>query len=342
MHIIIDIRTDDRNQCALIRYAESWAHYWIQTHPKDTCSFLVLKWQVAPKKFPYIIGAKKPSLIQKARSFLQKYENTRCVSFSKFEPYYQRLQTISHIFNMGDCLYASKRKKEQYEQTLKKKISWSKSVIVPNFFTGNELTELMPEAEDSLEIIPYFPVQYIPPETALFGRVNIKTPYFLYDGSYENENNIEALIRWFAAYVHTYHSDYYLVLHGYSSPQIRILSDVIQSSKIGHRIIVTGLLDIREQEALYKNASGWIDVSHYITSDTKLALALSHRIPLLLSDIKAFEYYTNAVKIHPNNLIRLPEYFIQLAGVPNPASVPSFFSDITHTMKTYHTLLTKK
>lgn len=105
---------------------------------------------------------------------------------------------------------------------------------------------------------------------------------------------------------------------------------------------MTGLLDIREQEALYKNAAAWIDVSHYITSSTKLALALSHRIPLLLSEIKSYEYYTNAVKIHPNNLIRLPEFFIKLAQVPTPAPVPDFFADITDTMRKYHTMLSEK
>lgn len=185
MHLIIDIRTENRNPFPLVRYAESWANYWVQTHPGDTCSFLVLKGQIAPKKFPYIIGKKSPSLLSQTKAVFQKKSNTKCVSFSDFAPYYPHLETISHIFDMSDWLYTSGWKKEIIEQRIKKKITNSTHIIVPNFFTGNEITEFTPQAEDKIEIIPYFPIGFIPPETALFSRMRIPSPYFLYDGAYK-------------------------------------------------------------------------------------------------------------------------------------------------------------
>lgn len=150
------------------------------------------------------------------------------------------------------------------------------------------------------------------------------------------------MIEGFAKFVHETHSDFHLVLHGYSSDHIRELATYIEQNHISGKIIVTGLLDIREQEALYKNASAWIDVGHYITSKTHLALALSHRLPLLLSDIKAFEHYDTALKIHPNNLINLPQYFIKLAEFPKPTPLPDFFVNIKATMEKYHVILTEK
>ena len=134
----------------------------------------------------------------------------------------------------------------------------------------------------------------------------------MHDSSYGNESNILPLIRAFGTYIHELQGKALLVLHGNTGKSLKSIIEAIEHANIVDRVKIVGSLDITEQEALYAQASGWIAIGGYATSRTNVALALSKDLPLLLSDIRAFDIYTHAIKIHPNHLAELPRHLIEL------------------------------
>ncbi len=98
-----------------------------------------------------------------------------------------------------------------------------------------------------------------------------------------------------------------MVLHGNSAKNLKYLTDLIRREKLEKWVHITGCLDSASHEMLYSKAKAWIFVGAYNTSKTNIELAHSHDIPLILSDIRAFDFYPDAIKIHPNHLEELSE-----------------------------------
>lgn len=98
-------------------------------------------------------------------------------------------------------------------------------------------------------------------------------------------------------------------MHGNSAKNLKFLTDAIRREKLEKWVHITGCLDIASHEALYQRARAWIFVGAYNTARTNVELAQSYGVPLILSDIPAFDLYTHAIKIHPNHLEQLSEIF---------------------------------
>lgn len=187
------------------------------------------------------------------------------------------------------------------ELEIKKMLKKSTHIIVPHFFIGHELVELWNIHEQKIDILPMISVKPIKDDESVFLSYNISRDFFLYDATFGIEANMGVLLRQFARYVHEFGGKNDLVLHGYSAPYIKSLTQIITSENLIGRVHITGCLDISARESLYKKAKAWVFIGAYNTTKTNIALAKTYNLPLVLSDIKSFQNYKNAIKIHPNH-----------------------------------------
>lgn len=88
---------------------------------------------------------------------------------------------------MGQWLYDNAtnahilRRKER-EYTIRKLLSQSSHIIVPDFPTGSELVELWNVREDAIDILPFLDMVPIEPHTQELEMLQIHPPYFIHDG----------------------------------------------------------------------------------------------------------------------------------------------------------------
>lgn len=108
------------------------------------------------------------------------------------------------------------------------------------------------------------------------------------------------------------HGKTHLILHGNSAKSLKFLTEILRREKLEKWVHITGILDIHSQEMLYQKAKAWIFVGAYNTTKVNVELANSHDLPMILSDIRAFDFYPHAIKIHPNHLENLSEIFSQI------------------------------
>lgn len=191
MHLIIDIRSRHIEDIYTIRYAKNWAKKWKKFSPSDACTFLILEEQESPEGEAFL-RVKNTSWFSAKKSLKPANNNDilRVINFSRYAPYDPMIPTLTHIYDMGRYFYESevnvnilRRKEREYE--IKKIVHNSSHMIVPNFFTGNELVELWNVDESKIDIFPYLPMEpinkiTIDPEISRL----LANPYFLYDGTY--------------------------------------------------------------------------------------------------------------------------------------------------------------
>lgn len=101
-------------------------------------------------------------------------------------------------------------------------------------------------------------------------------------------------------------------MHGHSAKNLKSLTEMIREENLQKWVHITGCLDLESHEMLYRKAKAWVFVGAYNTAKTNVELAHSHGVPLVLSDIRAFDFYADAIKIHPNHLEELSEIFIKI------------------------------
>lgn len=317
MHLIVDIRSRHIEDIYTIRYATNWVQKWKERNPHDTCTFLIFDDQDAPENEAFF-RVKPVSWLSPAKRLTSKRKNEifRCVNFSRYAPYDPKIPTLTHIFDMGRWFYDNevnanilRRKEREYE--IKKLLNTSTHLIVPNFFTGNELVELWNVHESKIDIFPYLSLYPIEGDDAMLQTLRIEGSYFLYDGTYGIESHIESLLIEFSKY-RSAGGRYTLVLHGNTGKHLKSLTETIRSLGLETAVFITGCLDTAAHESLYGHAKGWIYVGAYNTTKTGISLAKSKNIPLILSDISAFSTYSHAIKIHPNHLEELASIFQKL------------------------------
>lgn len=101
-------------------------------------------------------------------------------------------------------------------------------------------------------------------------------------------------------------------MHGNSAKNLKSLTEIIVREKLQKWVHITGCLDSASHEMLYRQAKAWIFVGAYNTAKTNIELARSHGIPLVLSDIRSFDFYADVIKIHPNHLEDLSDILQKL------------------------------
>lgn len=317
MHIIIDIRSRHPEDNIMIRYAENWVKKWRDRNPHDIFTFLIFHDQEAPEweNFFRVRPASWLSWKKRIQS-TNKNEIFRCVNFSQYPPYDSNIPTITHIFDMAKWFYDSetnanilRRKEREYE--IKKIIQNSSHIIVPNFFTGNELVELWNANESNIDIFPILEFEPIEADERIFQQSRFWENFFLHDATYGSESNIIALLEEFQKYKNN-NGKYHLALHGNTGKNLTSITEAIRVLQLEQYITITGSLNKNEQEALYNKAKAWIFIGPYNTSKTNISLAHGKKIPLILSDIPAFTLYKSAIKIHPNHLENLSTLLLQV------------------------------
>lgn len=316
MHLIIDIRSSKIEDIYTIRYAVNWVKKWKQRNSEDTCTFLIFENQEAPE-WENFFKVRPSSWLSGKRKIISKNENEifRCINFSSFPPYDPEIPTISHIFDMAKIFYDSetnanilKRKEQNYN--IKKFLKNSSHIIVPNFFTGNELVELWWVSESDVDIFPFIELENISEEKT--DRIeNLGEKFFIFDATFGPESNIGPMLEEFAIYRKKWWK-FNLCMHGNSSLYLTQITNIIRELQIEKNVKILWNLTIWEQEALYNQASGWIFVGWYNTTKTNIALARTKKIPIILSDIPAFNNYKNCIKIHPNHLELLSDAMMKI------------------------------
>lgn len=306
MHIIVDIRSKHPEDAYMIRYAENWAKKWKQYSPNDGCTFLIFDDQEAPDGVAFLraknaswFSAKKPLKIAGATDIL------RVVNFSRYSPYDPMIPTVTHIFDMGRYFYDSatnanilRRKEREYE--LKRLAHHSSHIVVPNFFTGNEMVELWNVHESKIDIFPYLYMEPIDSaDNELASLKILDHPYFLFDGTFGRESNLETLFLYFSKYQQN-GGTFHLIMHGPTEKHLTSVMALVKKYSLEKVVHITGCLPNAVHESLYNHARAWIWCGAYYTGKTAIALANSKNLPLVVSDIEAFSLYPNAIKIHPN------------------------------------------
>lgn len=166
MHIIIDIRSRHPEDTGIIRYAKNWVKKWEDYNPQDICTYLIFEHQEAPSE--NVIRVKPSSFFSPKKKLKMLHKDTifRSVNFSRYAPYDASIPTISHIHDLGRWFYDNitnanilKRKEREYE--IKKLLFSSSHIIVPNFFTGNELVEIFNLSEEKIDVLPYITLDSI-------------------------------------------------------------------------------------------------------------------------------------------------------------------------------------
>lgn len=236
----------------------------------------------------------------------------RSINFSRYAPYDATIPTTSMIMDMGRWFYDNetnanilRRKEREYE--IRRLIKHSAHFVVPSFFSGNELVELWNVPEQKIDILPFVHIDPIPSSKNVFKEQNLPENFFLFDATFGPESNLEILLREYGKYIHKKNGKIHLLLHGNSAKYLKQLTEIIRKEKLEKWVHLTGMLDSASHESLYEKAKAWIFVGAYNTSKTQIELAHSHNIPLILSDIRAFDFYPDSIKIHPNHLEEISE-----------------------------------
>lgn len=244
MHIIVDIRSQHLSDSTTIRYAKNWAQKWKNRHPHDTITFLIFENQEAPEQENFL--RIRPTGWLSARKNIastQKNEIFRCVNFSRYTPYDPKIPTITHIFDMAKWFYDNetnanilRRKEREYE--IRKIVKQSSHIIVPNFFTGNELVELWNVHESKIDIFPFLTFENIPENDTIFQNINFPKEYFLHDASFGAEANIDMLLEQFAKYKQ-HGGKFSLVLHGNAGKHLKSITENIRALQLEKEVHIT-------------------------------------------------------------------------------------------------------
>lgn len=118
-----------------------------------------------------------------------------------------------------------RRKEREYE--IKKRLHNSSHILVPNFFTGNELVELWNVHEKNIDIFPLICQENINPDNKILEQKNFLKEFFLHDASYGAEANIDILLEQFAKYREN-GGKYGLVLHGKTDKYLSHIAEKIK------------------------------------------------------------------------------------------------------------------
>lgn len=318
MHLIVDIRSRHPEDAVIIRYAQNWTKKWKKYNPHDTCTFLIFDQQEAPE-WENFLRVKPVGWFSSSKKIASTNTNEifRAINFSRYAPYDSSIPTLTFVMDMGRWLYDNetnanilRRKEREFE--IKRLLKNSSHFIVPSFFAGNELVELWNIHEQKIDILPFVEIEKIPPNKQLFAQNNLPENFFLYDATFWSESNIEILLHEFGKFIHDLHGKTHLILHGNSAKSLKFLTEILRREKLEKWVHITGILDIHSQEMLYQKAKSWIFVGAYNTTKVNVELANSHDLLMILSDIRAFDFYPHAIKIHPNHLEKLSEIFSQI------------------------------
>ncbi len=310
MHLIIDIRSTIPQNPIIARYASDWVDLWRIRHPWDTISYIHFGNQESPENgWSVVVGPSYWWWKNKSLSIKWVNELFRCINFSSYAPYDNRIITISHIFHHGDILYPQSENswKEKIIGTYSKHyIQKSKKIVVPALSIGQETVDITHIPEEDIEIIPYIKLNPWKWDHHILPQLWILWEYWLYDGSYGSEANIPALIHWYKDYRELGGTHSLILMWSTKSSELRTISDLIQNMNLTGLVRVIGSFEWASMESIYMNASGWIYIGAYYTGGPRIELARSHNVPLLISHISSLEdYHTNATTLHPNHLKEL-------------------------------------
>lgn len=318
MHVIVDIRTTSPQETTPVRAGLAWARLWRQYKPDDTLSLLLYEHQEHFEGFSCIV-VPQPLGIWWKKNLKQKNTKQvfRCVNFSSFAPYDASIPTISHVWSNAMHLYGEPGQSSlmrRYTDWLRKQIFHrTTTLIVPDIQIGRELVELYDVWENQIEIIPYLPLSQLR-DTAPLQMILTPHPYFIYDGGYGNEANILTLLAAWERYRHDW-GKYELLLVGSAGEYLSSLTQMIRSLDIAGSVRYLGPIDDGTLHTLYKKAKGWIYTWPYYSAGSIIELAVSYELPMLLSDIVAFQNY-DGLRVHPNHTSDIAKSLSQLETIP--------------------------
>jgi hypothetical protein len=314
MHIFIDIRSWENPDPIIFCYARQWVKMWKKYHPYDTITYLVSTHDLMNIGDSSIFIP--PSGIF-SRAFRLRQENTgnmvfRIMNFSEFPPYDRAIPTISHIWDNSRVLYHLYSlpffQRKNIEKTIRKMITDSRTIIVPDISIGRELVEIFDMPEERIWVLPFFPFSFDTPENGALPSFLQNRQYFLYDGWYGTESNIVKLLVEWGKYTHETENKPLLILLWLAWENLSLITQTLRSFELSESVKYLWYQNEEQRDVLYKHASWWIYVGEYYTGWPAISAAKSYWLPLLLSDIPYFQN-ENALRIHPQKLDTLRSRF---------------------------------
>lgn len=325
MHIIVDIRTTSVHDMIPIRAWLAWAHMWARHRPQSVIHFLVHDHQAKIDGFNTLVINPSLNLFFRTKP-IGNFGNQifRSVNFSAFWPYDPKIPTISHIHTNASVLYSDPTEStiiKKYNLWKKKKMfSSNTALVVPDIQVGREIVWVYDIPEDHIEIIPYTPVPYFS-SSHTSHNISLPSSFFIYDGWYGNESNMLIFLSAWEQYRRAWGS-YELLLIWSAMEKLSSLTQIIRSLWVSESVHYLGGLDEWMLHTIYQQGKWWIYIGPYYSAGITIEYTQTYGIPLLLSDIPAFERY-DGIKIHPNHTSDIVQWLIQLQNMPKiiPKSV---------------------
>jgi glycosyltransferase involved in cell wall biosynthesis len=176
-----------------------------------------------------------------------------------------------------------------------------------------------PECKAKIVVTP------IPPYERQITNVNLpsrlaelglaKDGYLLYIGTIEPRKNIVNLIEAYCALPEDIRQKHSLVLAGGKGWRDEAILSTIHSYQTkGYDIIQTGYVSDDERDALYNNASGFVNASHYEGFGMPVLEAMQYNLPVAISDIPVFHEVAGdaALYFNKNNVPEITHVLLTL------------------------------
>ena len=310
MHLLLDVRMTSPSDIPFLQYGLLWADIWMMYHPYDLITFLAHEDDpvegydcIRVKKTWHSFGKKKIAS--------HSHWPERVISFSSLPPYDKSVKYITHISDFTALLYPVRPLKGlDYQWKLREYrnlINQSSVIIIPHRDTKVSMNELFSPPDEKITVIPYLSplhedihkIRTILPH-GIFGD------YFLTEGTESYEWRPLELLEAYATYIHRMGGTEKLIIHGYLSDNLWILTSMIRTLDLLDFVKIVGVLNREDRELLYVHAKWWIYAWSYYSRWPSVALASGYSVPLFFTDIAWLRNYS-WIYFHPNHLDRLPE-----------------------------------
>lgn len=306
MHLLIDVRTSEREDTLHIRYAEIWARIWSSYFPHDRLTFLAYEGDMIEREDTILLsrrwGFGKKSLSHHIHG------PQRIISFSRAAPIDKKIPTIAHLSDFTPLLYPRKSmnilEKHLLKGQYKKLLKQSEHIIVPHQSVREGICDFFSISGENISVLPLL-LEGIGEKKNSFENRNAGE-YMLTEGTPGNEWHPVDLIRQYSRYIHDLGGTRSLIILGDMGDNLGHLSSLIRSLDLISHVKLMGTPRQIERAHLYDHASTFLALGPYPSRVYSLSSALGRGIPSIFSDLDIFREYGETL-VHPHHSTLLAE-----------------------------------
>ncbi len=284
MKLVIDLRIPPMKLQSLL-YATMWVKSYLKLYREDTLFWIGLEWVVYDPSFmdiPHVLIAPQQDWIQNWRNRRKIYSITGDVifSFSDATIFPANIPILRHISGYEAYLVPENRKPLPF--------GLDEYTLVSNPSKKRELIERFSLDDAHILIISDWigENEKNTVDESILDSYAIKDPYIIHDMGFEMETQLEKLI----IYSKEHTPSYQLIILGKMNAPYEKYRDQIRESGLFERVRILWILPAHHLETLYQKAHGWIYTGYHYSGSLNLQYALSHTLPMVLSDLEEFRW----------------------------------------------------